>query len=410
MNLDIFREISDSMSKNILRSVLTSFTVFWGIFIFIILLGSGNGLENGIRDQFRSASMQSLWIVGRRTSMPYKGFREDRQIKLQEEDYDYVISQFDDFDRTSYRFTVPQVNIISYKSEYGSYEVRTCHSQMDIIEKIEITEGRFINDRDEKEARKVTIISEKVRDALFKNGEKAIGKFIQAGGINFRVIGIFSETEDYNNDQCIYIPVSTGQLVYTEESNEHIALLFRDDVSLDKSEVITQKIRNILSRRLSFHPDDERAIVAYNNLSSYKRFKDMMTGIRIFVFIVGVLTIVAGIVGVSNIITISVKERTKEIGIRKAIGAKPWSVISTVLMESVIITCVSGYIGLLFGVMVLEIMSAFTSPDGFFKDPSANIQLALTATIMLIVAGAIAGLFPALRASKIKPIEALREE
>ncbi len=245
---------------------------------------------------------------------------------------------------------------------------------------------------------------------MFK-GESAIGKYIKINGIPFKVIGIFEDEGGENEQEILYLPISTAQMVFNGQNRIHQLMFTVGDASIEESKVIEKEVRAQFAETHHFDPKDERAIRFWNNVEEFLKFKNLFDGINAFIWIIGIMTIIAGIVGISNIMMIVVKERTKEIGIRKALGATPWSIISLILMESVLITAVSGYIGLVLGVGLVELVNSLLPPDTeFFKNPEVNFQVAISATIILIVAGTVAGLIPARKAASIKPIVALRDE
>ncbi len=406
---EILYEIYLSLKNNKLRAFLTGFSVAWGIFMFVVLLGSGNGLENGIMFSFRSAMNNTLWIFTDQTSVNYKGFQKGRRIEMTNEDYDYIKSTVDMIDLSSSRYTVENTNIVSYKSEYGVFEVRTSKPEYRIIENIKIKEGRFLNNIDEKQFRKVAVISTDVKKGLFKN-ENPIGNYVTANGTNFKVVGIFEDIDDWDNNRCIYVPVSTAQRVFTGGNRIHMISVTMGNATVEQSKKIEQDIKAKLAERHQFDKDDSRAVRIGNNLENFSNIMSLVKWIRRFIWIIGIFTIIAGIVGISNIMTISVAERTKEIGIRKAIGARPFSIVFQIILESVIITSFSGYVGLVAGVGLLEFFSGILPKEGFFINPSADIGLAVSMTMILIISGTFAGLFPATKAAKIKPIEALKDE
>jgi len=406
-DIDKWQEIFATIRKNKLRTFLTGFSVAWGIFMLIILLGSGRGLENGVRIQFERDATNSIWIYRGQTSMPYKGLKPGRRIQFTNEDYDYSKQEIKNIENLSARLSVFRQRNISYKSEYGNYDIVAVHPGTKVLENVEIIEGRFVNDIDVKSSRKVVAISTDVKKALFKE-EEFLGKYIKINNIPFKVIGLFEDSSERDN-QRVYISVSTAQKVFTGGNEIHNLAFTTGDATMEESMKIENDIRSKYSIRHKFDKNDQRALFINNNVEEYEKFQNLFAGIRLFVWIIGVGTIIAGIVGVSNIMLIVVKERTKEIGIRKAIGATPGSIIGLVLLESILITAFAGYVGLVLGVGLLELISPHIQSE-FFTNPEADFRIAVSATILLIVSGAIAGFVPARKASSIKPIEALRDE
>ena len=408
--VDKWQEIFSTIRKNKLRTFLTGFSVAWGIFMLIILLGSGNGLENGVKKEFEGDAINTIWVNQGQTSMPYKGLQAGRRIQFTNEDYEIIKTNVPNIDRISGRLTIWQNNTISYNNEFGNFDIISCHPDYGYYETLEVTEGRFLNTKDIEGVRKYIVISELVRDALFK-GENPMGKYIKVSGVPFKVIGVFNDLGGDRDMQRIYIPLTTAQQVFNQGNRIFNVCITTDDISIEQSQEMVEEIRHNLAVKHKFDPTDLRAVGVFNNVEEFKRFLDLFASIRIFIWIIGVGTIIAGIVGVSNIMMIVVKERTQEIGVRKAMGATPWSIISLILQESVLITAFAGYIGLVLGVGLLELISpVFDEMDTFFKNPEVDFGFAISATLLLVFSGALAGVVPARKAASIKPVEALRDE
>lgn len=409
-DIDKWQEILSTISKNKLRTILTGFSVAWGIFMLIILLGSGTGLQNGVENQFADDATNSLWVYSYQTSMPYKGYNAGRRIQFKNADYERTKQSIKQADHISGRLYVSSANTTSYKNNFGTYSLRAVNPGNRFIENTIITKGRYINDLDIKNFEKVAVIGNIVKDDLFKNGEDPIGQYIKIGNIPFKVVGVFEDKGGEGEMRIIYLPITTAQRVFNG-SNIIDQLMFTvGSASVEESKKIAEQVRTEMAQYHHFDPKDQRAVRVNNNLENYMRVQNLFTGIRVFIWIVGIGTIIAGIVGVSNIMMIVVKERTKEIGIRKAMGATPLSIVGLILLESVVITSLAGYIGLVLGVGLLELIKANVPPSDFFMNPEANIYVALTAMGLLIFAGALAGFIPARKAASIKPIEALRDE
>lgn len=407
-NNDLWQEIFSTIRNNKLRTFLTGFSVAWGIFMLVILLGAGNGVINGSMNFFNSSLTNSLWIWGFRTSMEHDGFQEGRRIILTNEDYDIIGESIEGLDLVSSRYQLPTDGTISYNGNYGAFQVRTVYPDYKTIENIKVIEGRFVNITDINKMRKVVIISTSVRDFFF-NDKEAIGKYIRVDGIPLLVVGVFEDIDTWDNNRCVYFPVTTAQKVFGVNEISTLAVTVRPGYDVEQTVVVEQKIREKLAKIHRFNPKDERAVHIYNSFENLQRTMDGMRAIKIAIWIIGIGTILAGIVGISNIMLIVIKERTKEIGIRKALGAKPASIVSMIIQESVLITSVSGFLGLFFGVLLLEVLSGKIDVRGF-SHPEADIGIAISATVLLVVAGALAGLVPARRAANIKPIIALRDE
>lgn len=408
---DKWQEIFETMKKNRLRTFLTGFSVAWGIFMLIILLGSGNGLENGVRKEFEGDATNTLWINPGQTSVAYKGLKAGRNVQFTNEDFDLVKNEIPNIDKISGRINIWQNNTISYKKEYGNYDIIACHPDYGYYETLDVLTGRFINDDDIRDFRKVVIISTLVRDVLFKGGEEPMGKFIDVSGIPFKVVGVFTDVGGDRDMQRIYLPLSTAQRIFNYGNKINTIGVVMKDIDVEESKLMVEDVRQTLAQVHKFDPNDQRAVFIWNNLEQFKQFLNLFASIRLFIWIIGIGTIIAGVVGVSNIMMIVVKERTQEIGIRKALGATPWSIVSLILLESVLITSVAGYIGLVMGVGLLELISpVFANSDTFFKNPEVSISVALGATAVMVVSGMLAGFVPARKAARIQPIEALRYE
>ncbi|MFP4470912.1 MAG: ABC transporter permease [Bacteroidales bacterium] len=407
--IDKWEEIFSTIRKNKLRTFLTGFSVAWGIFMLIILLGSGNGLEKGVRGQFESSATNTLWVWGGQTSKAYQGLKPGRRIEFENDDYSNLKNTVTGIGHIAARSNVWGDNTVSYKNESGDFEISTTHPDYQIIEKVKMTEGRFINDFDIKKYQKVTAISANVKRILFKD-EPALGKYINVKGIPFKVVGIWEDDNGRQDEQRkIYLPLTTAQRIFMNRERVQTLAVTVGSHNVDDSKRMEDEIRKKLAQRHNFDEEDERAMFIWNGVEEFKQFMDLFAAIRLFIWIIGIGTIIAGIVGVSNIMMIAVKERTKEIGIRKSMGATPRSIIMLIMQESIFITALAGYIGLVLGVGLLELISPHIQTE-FFRQPEANLNIAISATVLLIVAGMIAGYVPAKRAASIKPVEALRDE
>ena len=406
-DLDKWQEILGTIKKNKLRTFLTAFSVAWGIFILIILLAAGEGLRNGAQSQFGNDAANSIWIDGGQTTMAFEGYKPGKNIQLTNSDFYYIKNNVEGVDHASAVYDGRAGKILSYKNEHAGFTVRSCAPDHCLLEKAKIIKGRFINEIDFNEYRKVCVIGVPVQESLFKT-EDPIDKFIDVSGTKYKVVGVFNDPGKGDNDR-IYIPLLTAQRIYNGKDNVNVIWASTGTVSTVYSEQMVVQIRNSLAKKYHFNPQDMNAVGVFNNNVEYKRIMGLLDGIKIFVFIIGVFTLIAGVVGVSNIMMIVVKERTKEIGIRKALGASPWSIVSLIIQESVFITFIAGYIGLLSGIGVVETIKYFKLEGDFFKNPDVDLSIALTSVVLIVIAGALAGFFPALKASKVEPITALRE-
>jgi putative ABC transport system permease protein len=407
-DLDKWQEIFATIRKNKLRTFLTGFSVAWGIFMLIVLLGSGNGLQNGVEYQFKSDAVNTIWLHPGSTTMAFKGMKPGRQINFTNEDYNFVKENIPGIEEISARYYFWENRIISYKKQFGSFDLICVHPDMQVIEKIVIDQGRMLNQIDLLRNRKVVIIGLPVKEALFKNGENPLGEYIKVNGVPFKVVGIFTDRSD-RDQQRLYLPISTAQMIFNGGNKIH-NLTISTNISVKESEALEQTLRTKLAKIHRFNSEDKSALYIGNTIKEFKQFQNMFMGIKLFVTVIGLFTIIAGVVGVSNIMIIVVNERTKEIGIRKAIGATPWSVIFLIIFESVIITAFAGYIGLVCGIGLLELVNKFMPASDFFRNPEVNFNIAVAATLVLVFSGMLAGLFPAIKAARIRPVIALRDE
>ncbi|MEE4258679.1 MAG: ABC transporter permease [Bacteroidales bacterium] len=409
-DLDKWQEIFSTIRKNKLRTVLTGFSVAWGIFMLVVLLGSGYGLENGVKREFQGDAVNYISINSGVTSTAYKGMKAGRRIRFTNEDRD-IMDKIQHVEKSSSRtFLFQENNTISYKNEYGTFDIFAISPEYRDVESLTMTSGRFLNQKDITDYRKSVAIGRLVYEALFKGGEEAIDKYIKVSGVPFKVVGVFDDPGQDRDLRRIYIPVSTAQRVFNMGNNIRNVCLMLGEADIQQSHQVVEDVKQQMSDRHKFAPEDNRALFIFNSIENYKQFMDLFAGIRFFIWIIGVGTIIAGIVGVSNIMMIVVKERTKEIGIRKALGATPWTIISLILQESVLITAFAGYIGLVAGVGLLELVSNLIPAHDYFANPEININIAIAATVLLVLAGAIAGYVPAKKAASVKPVVALRDE
>ncbi len=404
---DNWQEIFLTISKNKLRTTLTAISVAWGIFILIVLLGAGHGLHNGAQAQFGNDARNSLNIEGGETSIAYKGIKPGRKIQLTNEDYKLINDKIDFIENKSAVFKGHDTRNLTYKNRHAGFIVRPVFPEHCILENAKLVSGRFINKIDIDEYRKVCAIGLPVKQELFKN-EDPINKFIDAEGVQFKVVGVFNDLGNGDNTR-IYIPISTAQRAFNGKNNIGLIWLSLKSEGAEKSAMLADEIRQLMAQRHNFSPDDFNAIRVENWGEEYGRIMSMLEGINIFIWIIGVFTLIAGIVGVSNIMMIIVKERTKEIGIRKAIGATPSSIVMQIIMEAVFITAVAGYVGLVLGVGILELVNKIGINSEFFRNPDVNFPVAISATVLIIISGAVAGLIPSIRAARVEPVIALRD-
>jgi putative ABC transport system permease protein len=406
LDLDQWQEIFATIRKNKLRTFLTGFSVAWGIFMLVILLGSGNGLAEGVLYNFSDAK-NSVWMGGGRTSMAYNGLNAGRVIEFTNEDLEMLGKRHPGIENLSARHGV-RSNAISYKNNYGDFNVEAVHSGHMVVENLKLISGRLLNKLDIKEYRKVAVIGTTMKDQLFKD-EDPIGKYIKLNGISFKVVGVFGDVHE-GETKRMYIPISLAQKTFITKNRVGAMTFTAGDADIEESNAMIEDIRKTLAKKYNFNPEDQRAMWSWNALEDYQKMGALFKGINMFVLIIGVFTIIAGIVGVSNIMLIVVKERTKEIGVRKAIGAKPGSIIRMIIQESILITSVAGYIGLVLGVMLLEGITKAMPATQYFRNPGIDFNVAILATLAIVLAGVIAGYIPARKAANIQPVVALHDE
>jgi putative ABC transport system permease protein len=402
-------EIFASIRKNKLRTFLTGFSVAWGIFMLIVLLGSGNGLGNGVKFQFSRDAVNSVWFNNGRTSVAFDGIQPGRDIKLTNQDYTTIGQSVKSIQYLTPRLQLWEVNQFNYKNQFGTFNTKGCNYEMIYIEKITTTSGRFINELDIKECRKVCAIGKQVVEELFKT-EEPLNKIININGIAFKVVGVFKDAGGPDDNRRAYIPISTSQKVFSSDNKLDQIIFTLPESEMGNSENVSNDVYKILAQKHHFDPTDKKAVFVWNNAIEIKRVMGLINGIRIFVWIIGIGTLIAGIVGVSNIMMIVVKERTKEIGIRKALGATPFSIVSLIIQESVFVTALSGYIGMMLGLGALALAHKYIPDSDYFRSPEVALDVVLQALAALVFAGLLAGFFPALKASRIQPIEALRAD
>ncbi len=418
-DLDRWQEIYHVLRKNKIRTFLTAFGVFWGIFMLVIMLGSGNGLENGVTQNFGDMATNSVFIWTQQTSIPYKGFPRGRRYHFDNEDTKALAHSIPEIKYLAPRIQAGgymQTNNVTRGLKSGIFNIMGDYAVFNQIDPLNILQGRFINDNDIAEKRKVAVIGTRVVDILFKKDEKPVRQYIQIQGVYFQVIGVFKSKrngEQANQEnQNIYLPFTTLQKTYNYgNAVGFFSITARDGIPVS---VVEEKAIRLLKQRHFIAPGDESAIGHFNLKKEFDQMQGLFFGIRLLVWIVGIGTLVAGVIGVSNIMLVVVKERTKEIGIMRALGATPAKIITQIIMESVVLTTFAGYFGLSIGVGLLELINYLLGSTGanteMFLHPGINFSVAVTALAILVVAGALAGFIPAKRAVSIKPIDALRAE
>lgn len=412
-DIERWQEIFDTIRKNKLRTFLTGLSVASGIFILVILLGFGQGMRNGIQKEFEQDATTSIEVWSGVTSVGYKGLNPGRRIQFTNENYESSSAIFNEsIEFESSRFFVSNTNV-NYGKESLVYSVQGVSNNYQFIENAGMIEGRFFNLKDEKEKAKVAVIGKKIRTDVFKDVDTPVGEYIQISGIPFKIIGVLKDNQE-REEERIYIPITTAQMVFNGNNNID-NMFFTLPPSENFDEAVVQSINfknNLLSHLQQLHtvsPEDNSAVNVWSAMEEAKRYYTLTDNIKLFFWFVGICTIIAGVVGVSNIMLIVVKERTREIGIRKALGAKPWSIVGMILHEAIFVTAISGFAGLILSMALLEIVGPHIEID-YVANPSVNFTVAFTTVIVLVIAGTLAGFFPAWRAASVHTIEALRDE
>ncbi len=400
-------EIFQSMMTNKLRTFLTGFCVAWGIFMLVLLLGVGNGLQNGTKEQFKDDAINSISVNPGQTSLSYDGLLPGRRIDMHNADYDLIKREIAGIDKISARVAQWRSFIVSYEDKSAAYRVRGVHPDHQFVEKTIIVQGRYINESDIKEHRKVCVISVVIKNELFGEANP-IGEWISLSGTSCRVVGIFEDAGSEGENGVLYMPISTAQLAFGRSDVIDRLVFTTGDANLEETQAMANQVLELMAAKYHFSKDDPRAMRIRNNFEQYNRISKTIDLLKTFSWLIGILTIFAGIIGVSNIMLITVQERTKEIGIRKSIGATPLSVVAIIVQESIIITGIFGYIGLFLGVALLELIAKFLPSTGaVFSNPTVDFKTAIIALIILIVAGGLASLGPSMKAANIKPVDAL---
>jgi len=414
-DIERWQEIFDTIRKNKLRTFLTGLSVASGIFILVILLGFGQGMQNGIDHEFKGDAATSIWVWPQRTTMEYKGLNPGRRIQLRNEDFNSIKASMNaDYEKASLLYFPRNVQVV-YKNDLLVYNVVGTNGDLQTIENEFLSEGRYINETDVAQNAKVAVISNKIKREAFADVESPIGEYITISGAGFRIVGVFGEYgRNEGEEERIFIPITTAQLTFNggdkiNNLNFMLPELESFDETIAENEKFTAALLSYLQKSHNVSPQDERAIRLWNPIQEAKRYHSLGRGIEVFFWAVGLFTIIAGVVSVSNIMLIVVKERTREIGIRKALGAQPWSIIGMIMHEAIFVTAIAGFTGLIFSMGLLEIVGPHIEVD-YILNPSVDFNVAVSTVLVLILAGTLAGFIPAWKAVRVQVIEALRDE
>ena len=418
-DLDGIHEIWQTIARNKTRSLLTAFGVFWGVFLLVVLSSTGNGFENGMMRQVEGVTPNTGLFFTGTTSEPYKGYQKGRSWSMNLSDLKAIRDNFPEIVAISPEssvWTSEDKNVV-YGNRSGSYTVKGVMPEYNYIMKSRILKGRFINDADIANNRKVCLLGKRAYEDLFDKGIDPLGKMVRVNGLYFQVVGVVST---YNSnvqingspDESVVLPFTTMQQLFSKGDDINFFVMAANDNASIAD--LQEKVGQLLKQRHDIAPDDKTALNSFNLEDIFKMFKGLFIGIHILIWIVGLGTLMSGIIGVSNIMLVTVKERTREIGVRRAIGAKPKNIITQVLSESLLLTTLAGLVGLCIGVGIMALVGMITSnmpsDNMMFQDPYMSFKAAVLATIIVILSGLLAGVLPALRAIQIKAIDAIREE
>ena len=406
---DRWLEIFDSIKKNKLRTFLSGFTVALGILIFVVLFGFGNGLDNTFEKFFKDDALNTMWVRSGRTSKPYMGYKANRRIEFDNKDLEDITNRFA-FYIEGITPRISESGNIGYKLKSNNYSVRGVAPSHQKNEMTIMMQGRYINGLDVDNKERNVVIGRLVKQDLFGD-EDALGKFVSGGGRSWKVIGVFQDDGGDNEERIVYVPYTTLQLIQKNTDKlGQIIISYKPEIGYGGAVAFESQLKKYLKQKKFIDPTDPRGIFirsAASDLKENDQFKSALSSIILFV---GIGTLLAGIIGISNIMVFVVKERTKELGIRKAIGATPGSIIGMILQEAIFITSISGYVGLLTGIGILKLVGNTLEEDYYITDPYVDLNTAILATFLLIAFGAFAGYLPAKRAASIKPIEALTDK
>ncbi len=412
-NRDVWNEIFIALKRNKLRTVLTGFAISWGIFMLILLLAAGNGLKNGVSSNFEGRLNNTYTIYSGFTSKPYKGHKEGRSIDLNDQDLNLFGNGFPHVDKISPSLQKWGI-AASYKKETSSISLNGVYPILKDINSIKMINGRFINDQDIAEERKVIVIDESLKTQLFPS-EEATGKYMQVKGIPFLVVGIY-KGDSWGGNSMSFVPFSWAKKIFNEVEFSRFSFTTKGLETDEQNEAYREMLKQALCRIHEVDPDDERAFYIKSSAQNAKETNMIFNAIQMFIWFIGIAMLISGVVGVSNIMLITVKERTNEIGIRKALGAKPRTILQSIVLESLLITTIFGYMGMFTGILFTELLNSVLAkamqPNSngmvIFQNPTVDMGIVIAATVVLIVSGILAGFIPARKAVKIKPIEAIQ--
>jgi putative ABC transport system permease protein len=417
---DRWSEVFDTIRRNKLRTALTMISVAWGIFVLVFLLGLGKGLDNGLRHTFARDATNGIWVAAAKTSIAHDGYDVGRKLTFDNRDYERAKSakvpgpDGERIDHLSGEYFIRGGQfgggemLTKRNGKANAFQLHAVHPDAIYLAAQSVESGRFLDLVDIEQRRKSAVIGRGVRDFLFKD-ENPLGQWIDVAGVPFQVVGVFEGEGDAEQERQIYLPVSTAQLAFNGADRLGMLEFTIGDADPEEAKIITDRVVAQLAERHHFDATDPQAVHVHNNVEQFQRFTKIFLAISIFVTIIGVFTLLAGVIGVSNIMMIAVKERTREIGVRKALGATPNSIIAMIIQEAVFLTGIAGLMGLSAGVALLELTTRVVESD-FVRNPAIDLKIGIAATIGLIVAGALAGFFPARAAARVNPVQTLRDQ
>ncbi|MFK7747314.1 MAG: ABC transporter permease [Kordia sp.] len=412
---DTWQEIFGTIRKNKLRTAITIIGVFWGILLFIVLQGAAKGMENGFDDRFKNLATNSMFLWSEQTGIPYGGYKRNRRVRLELNDTYRIASQVE-----GVQFVAPRnakgvfgdaAPLVINKLKSGNYKVFGDYPIIDKVSKKKLRKGRFLNQKDILDKRKICVIGERIEKELFEKDENPIGQYIRISNIYFQVVGVYkrNNTDIFERDNSIFIPFTTFQKIFN--TGNRIGWMLISGYPDEDIVAIEEKAKTLLKRKYTVHPNDERAFRAFNFGEMFGKITGFVKGLKFTALIVGIATILAGVIAIGNILLITVKERTKEIGIRRALGAKPGEIRGQIILESVFLTLVAGLLGMTIGGLLLSFINGFAKNWDFpFLNPTVSLTYIGFAIAIMVILGTLIGLIPAQRAVSIRPIEALREE
>ncbi|PCJ81179.1 MAG: hypothetical protein COA49_05575 [Bacteroidetes bacterium] len=406
-NRDTWLEIGNTVLSHPLRTALTGLSIALGVFILVVMQGLGFGLQNGVKNQFSDDAVNSIWVSSGRTQLAYRGNKPNHNILMLNSDVDAMFQKMDSVEAFSRRVRIWGMSM-EYKDKESNFPLRGVDPDHQMLENTVLTKGRFISQRDIDENTKVAVIGTKIIEDLYEENDP-IGTYLIIGGVQFMVVGTFDDPASRWENQMAYLPFTTAQKIFRSTDKVDQIILGTGTMPITATQSLTESLLTWFKDRKGVHPDDPRGVWMENNNEEYERYQNIFMGIELFIWGIGLLTLLAGAVGVANILAIAVKERTKEIGVRKALGASSASVVGLVVQESLSLMIVSGSVGLIIGVWLLEVVSPMVDHE-YFKNPQVDFRIALVAMGILVVVGVVSGIGPALRAVSIRPVEALRDE